>query len=731
MTGCRLVAFAGIGSLAALQWASLLAEPPTLRLLGVAGIGTLLGWLLSRIAPGSPWRRGATTVALATVATAGALLLLEAPVGDLMPSGWERLTAGVDEGLTGLGGAFDYPFGGTGEWARLLIVVAIVPLTVAASVLSFRPGRDPDRAPVAGLIALIVAFSIPAVARPTAVPLLWGGALLALVAVWLWGGSVRVVPALAIVGGFGVAAVPVATGLAAAGPAVDYESWALPGVERSITFEWEPSYGPIDWPRTGLVLFRVHAERPSFWRVGVLDEFHVDGWRRSGTGGPPAPAEPAPSVAPVYDPGRTRSAWFSIRALESPLLISPGTSLAFQGVDGSDRDRDGTTHVEEQPLHAGSSYSVLAWAPDPGPARLRAASRRYRRPLAPYTRLALPDGAGPEAIAAAARVEVPLWGERRGVERARRRLDRSPYGRIAGLAERLTAEAGSGYEAATGIADHLRSSYAYDEDPPVRRLPLLSFLFRDRAGYCQHFAGAMALMLRMVGIPARVAVGFAPGAPTADGRGYKVTDLEAHSWVEVYFNGIGWLPFDPTPPAAPASIETRGGASFGPDTDDPDRVGIGGARLTGRGHDVSAPADGDDDGDSSVPALWILAALAGALLLVPPIRSLHHRRLAPETAGDREVAELRRALRATGWARTDSTTLLIAEDRLRRARRRAAAAYVRRFRERLYGSAQARGPTLAERRSMRRDLGTGGRLRSRLRLLVLVPPGAPRKRPRT
>jgi hypothetical protein len=359
---------------------------------------------------------------------------------------------------------------------------------------------------------------------------------------------------------------------------------------------------------------------------------------------------------------------------------------------------------------------------------LRAASRRYREPLEPYTRLAMPADASLEAIVAPEHISVPLWGHSRGTEGARRRLARSAYGRIAGLAERLTGGAESGYEAATAIAAHLRGSYTYDERPPARRLPLRAFLFRDRIGYCQHYSGAMALMLRMVGVPARVAVGFAPGTPLADDRGFEVTDLEAHSWVEVYFNGIGWLPFDPTPPTAPATIELRGGASFGPGAVDPGGGG-GGARTSGRGHDAAAPSGGGSGG-SPLPPLGVLAALAGVVLVVPPIRSLRHRRLAPEAASDREVAELRRVLRATGWARRDSTTLLGAEERLRRSRRLVAAAYVRRFRERLYGTGVVRAPSLAERRSMRRDLGTGGGLRSRFRLLALVPPGAPRKRTR-
>ena len=66
-----------------------------------------------------------------------------------------------------------------------------------------------------------------------------------------------------------------------------------------------------------------------------------------------------------------------------------------------------------------------------------------------------------------------------------------------------------------------------------------------RAGYCQHYAGAMALMLRTLGIPARVAVGFTAG--TWKAGVWTVTDQQAHAWVEAWFAGYGWLAFDPTP----------------------------------------------------------------------------------------------------------------------------------------------------------------------------------------
>jgi hypothetical protein len=81
----------------------------------------------------------------------------------------------------------------------------------------------------------------------------------------------------------------------------------------------------------------------------------------------------------------------------------------------------------------------------------------------------------------------------------------------------------------------------------------VDFLLGDHAGDCQHFAGAAALLLRLAGVPARVVVGFATGIPEPGGR-FTVRDKDAHTWIEVYFQGYGWVAFNPTPPAAQASI---------------------------------------------------------------------------------------------------------------------------------------------------------------------------------
>jgi hypothetical protein len=79
-------------------------------------------------------------------------------------------------------------------------------------------------------------------------------------------------------------------------------------------------------------------------------------------------------------------------------------------------------------------------------------------------------------------------------------------------------------------------------------IPVLAqFLLTKHSGYCQMFSGAMALVLRLHGIPARVAEGFTTGTQSASSGAYIVTDRDGHAWVETYFPGWGWQPFDPTP----------------------------------------------------------------------------------------------------------------------------------------------------------------------------------------
>ena len=118
---------------------------------------------------------------------------------------------------------------------------------------------------------------------------------------------------------------------------------------------------------------------------------------------------------------------------------------------------------------------------------------------------------------------------------------------VRGLAAEITKNANTDGAKAKAIEEHLTSaSFTYTLHAPTSTgTDIISdFLLRDKAGYCIHFATAMAILARIEGIPSRVAVGFTGG--TQDGDGYKVTTDNMHAWPELYFEGLGWMPFEPT-----------------------------------------------------------------------------------------------------------------------------------------------------------------------------------------
>jgi Transglutaminase-like superfamily len=152
-------------------------------------------------------------------------------------------------------------------------------------------------------------------------------------------------------------------------------------------------------------------------------------------------------------------------------------------------------------------------------------------------------------------LDVPLFGQPPDPQ-VTAALDRTPYGPVAALARQLAAGATSQWEVVARVHRYLLDGnrFHYTTNPPEPGLyPLADFLLRGHAGDCQQFAGAAALLLRLAGVPARVVAGFATGVRQRDGR-FNVRDVDAHSWIEVYFQGFGWVAFNPTPPAAQAQI---------------------------------------------------------------------------------------------------------------------------------------------------------------------------------
>ena len=135
------------------------------------------------------------------------------------------------------------------------------------------------------------------------------------------------------------------------------------------------------------------------------------------------------------------------------------------------------------------------------------------------------------------------------------RCARSPYARTWELAQRLRSGAETPFEYILNVNGYLQQGFGYSERPAAPaagRAPLDAFLIDTKEGYCQHFAGAMALLLRMGGVPARVATGFSPGGFSDRRDAWIVRDTDAHAWVEAWFDEIGWVTFDPTPSSTPA-----------------------------------------------------------------------------------------------------------------------------------------------------------------------------------
>ena len=124
-----------------------------------------------------------------------------------------------------------------------------------------------------------------------------------------------------------------------------------------------------------------------------------------------------------------------------------------------------------------------------------------------------------------------------------------PATRLRQLTQHVTAKGESDYEKVGAIERFLKEEYTYSLDVARNpsQTPLDDFLFFQKRGYCEHFATAMALMVRTLGVPARLVSGFAGGEWNDFGQYYLVRQKDAHTWVEAFFPDMGWITFDPTP----------------------------------------------------------------------------------------------------------------------------------------------------------------------------------------
>ncbi len=273
------------------------------------------------------------------------------------------------------------------------------------------------------------------------------------------------------------------------------------------------------------IVMKVRSEEPVPYRSVVFDEYNGKGWKVS-TGDD---AETLKSDSPRFDmfnAENTEAAEGPTRQVAQVFYVEEDQSNVIFGTYRPETVYFPTSSIKVDPynslrapyqLPAGSTYSVVSQVPNASPDQLRSATTSYPEPVVEkYTRL-------------------PADSD---LERTRE------------LAQRLTEDTSSPYEAVARMNAYLKNSYPYDLSIPPQREEVDAveyFLFEERRGYCEQFASSLAVMARSLGIPARVATGYVPGEYNPFTGLYEVRASDAHAWVEVYFPGYGWSTFDPTP----------------------------------------------------------------------------------------------------------------------------------------------------------------------------------------
>ena len=310
----------------------------------------------------------------------------------------------------------------------------------------------------------------------------------------------------------------------------DIESPALPLVQ--LTGDPSGANGSVDLHFRGRLgdsaVMYVRTGAPAYWRGVVFDTYRDGAWTASLRGYRELPPYVGPRL--LAPPPRENLGTFvqSFRVLRPlPGVINAAYPIAgvYAPVAALREDAYGTLHTPDV-LRPGQTYSVVSYLPDLRPDVLRRSSNMSPEDLDAY-----PD-------------HYDIYADSGGL---------SPRAQL--LAVKIAAASESSeYDEVMAITGYLQHNYHYNLDlPPVPsgRDPLDWFLFDVKTGYCEQFASAATLMIRSLGIPARLATGYATGEYDPVLNQSIVREHDAHAWVEVWFPGHGWVPVDPTPGGDP------------------------------------------------------------------------------------------------------------------------------------------------------------------------------------
>ncbi len=329
-----------------------------------------------------------------------------------------------------------------------------------------------------------------------------------------------------------------------------WETWDLytkPPKSVGVRYVWNSNYAGFRFPRKVTTVFKVKAPPP----LGVLardDARFVHGLplgRGLGARGARAvrrqerPHVQRPAVrAGARDPKHWRRASVEIQGLADDHLVAPSIPVAYGTGFGAVGYARGGIGIVAGGLHRGEQYDVWSYSPQPTPAQLARSTPAYPPQITRYRR------AHARASGACVRRREPASGDRGPCWRRPRTVVLRRFPSAVREGARGGGRARSPYGAAVALESWFRQSggFTYTQRPPRtanRRTSARRLRLRTKQGYCQHYAGAMALMLRYLGVPARVAAGFSSGTYDGGSGTWTVTDHDAHAWVEVWFRVTG------------------------------------------------------------------------------------------------------------------------------------------------------------------------------------------------
>lgn len=442
---------------------------------------------------------------------------------------------------------------------RLLVAVSVYVVVAAASFLALSLRKV---VPALVLLVVLLGFSltvdIAGRALWLAVLFLVLGACMLVLSRGLQRSGWRVRDTLAggVVGGVAALLALLLLGAAPSTVASPWQDWRTWDPFRhggsSYTFNWMQNYPRLLDPANDHLIMRVESPAASYWRANALDTFTGSAWVTSVAF--PIRTEPerveeswAHAIPPAeaVPPGEIVDQAFQIQSVYTNYIFTGGEPLELRiDQDISLRLNDMRSLHVARALGPALAYSLTSVVPDLDPDDVVDKGWDYPEGLEPYLALPFPNAR-----------DVDLWSEGSDGEVKWQELAPGEMGRDAWewrdlytLNREVVGEADDPYDITLRIERHLRRQFDYSLAPPGSEFssPYAAFLFDTHSGYCQHFAGAMALLLRYNGVPARVAVGFTTGEKEADGV-YLVSTGNAHAWVEVYFPTVGWVAFDPTP----------------------------------------------------------------------------------------------------------------------------------------------------------------------------------------